>query len=89
MSKLWKGPFIDDFTVSVKISLIMLSSFRWEEENVKVMDNRLTSDAKWWQKLTWPFARQAKKAINALKADVMSAPKVDHLVGDIFRGNSA
>jgi hypothetical protein len=28
---------------------------------VKVYDVRTTTDAKWWQKLTWPLARLAKK----------------------------
>jgi hypothetical protein len=28
---------------------------------VKVYDGRTTTDAKWWQKLTWPLAWWAKK----------------------------
>jgi hypothetical protein len=30
---------------------------------VKVYDGRMTTDAKWWKKLTWPLARWAKKSV--------------------------
>ena len=47
-------------TIPARFGLIWFSGFRGEDLNVKVYDVRRT-DAKWWQKLTWPLARWAKK----------------------------
>jgi hypothetical protein len=45
-----------------RFGLIWFRGFRGEDLNVKVYDGR-TTDAKWWQKLTWPLARWAKKGM--------------------------
>ena len=45
-----------------RFGLIWFRGFRGEDLNVKVYDGR-TTDAKWWQKLTWPLARWAKKGV--------------------------
>ena len=48
-------------TIPARFGLIWFRGFRGEDLNVKVYDGRMTTDAKWWQKLTWPLARWAKK----------------------------
>jgi hypothetical protein len=47
-------------TIPARFGLIWFRGFRGEDLNVKVYDVRQT-DAKWWQKLTRPLARWAKK----------------------------
>ena len=49
-------------TIPARFGLIRLRGFRGEDLNVKVYDVRRT-DAKWWQKLTWPLARWAKNTL--------------------------
>ena len=48
-------------TIPARFGLIWFRGFRGEDLNVKVyyVRQRMT-DAKWWQKLTWPLARWAK-----------------------------
>jgi hypothetical protein len=50
MSNLYRGPPID-------------ASYQVSEEKIKMwkVNGRQTTDAKWWQKLTLPLARWAKK----------------------------
>ena len=43
-------------TIPARFGLIWFRGFRAEDLNVKVYDGRTTTDAKWWQKLTWPLA---------------------------------
>ena len=53
-------------TIPARFGLIRFRGFRGEDLYVKVYDVRRmdgrwqTTDAKWWQKLTWPMARWAK-----------------------------
>jgi hypothetical protein len=53
-------------TIFDRFGLIWFKGFRGEDLNVKVYDGRMTTDAKWWQKLTWPLARWAKKSVTFL-----------------------
>ena len=60
MSNLYRGPSID---VANQVSVHLAEGFerrrlKWEE---LANDRRRTTDAKWWQKLTLPLARWAKK----------------------------
>ena len=44
--------------ISAKYGPNLFSGFREEDENMKSLQTRTTTttmDAKWWQKLTWPF----------------------------------
>ena len=58
-------------TISARFGLIQFRGFRGEDLNVKVYDVRRT-DAKWWQKFTWPLARWAKKGNNSKMGDGIS-----------------
>ena len=58
MSNLYRGPSIDaSYQISVPFGLGV------SEEKIKMwkVNGRQTPDAKWWQKLTLPLARWAKK----------------------------
>jgi hypothetical protein len=54
-------------TIPARFGLIWFRGFRGEDLNVKVYDVRRTTDAKWWQKLTWPLAKWAKKPSRMLQ----------------------
>jgi hypothetical protein len=54
-------------TIHARFGLIWFRGFRGEDLNVKVYDVRRTTDAKWWQKLTWPLAKWAKKPSRMLQ----------------------
>ena len=41
--------------ISAKFGPNQFSGFKEEEESMKSLQTRTTTDAKWWQKLTWPF----------------------------------
>ena len=45
--------------ISGKFGSNLFSGFREEDLNVKSLQR--TTDEPWWQKLTWPLARWAKK----------------------------
>jgi hypothetical protein len=63
MSNLYSGPSIDaSYQVSVHLTEVFQ---RRRLKCEKLMDDRRrTTDAKWWQKLTLPLARWAKKRRN-------------------------
>jgi hypothetical protein len=49
---------VEDLPMNIcaKFGPNLLSGFREEDENMKSLQTRTTTtDAKWWQKLTWPF----------------------------------
>ena len=58
MSKLYSGPYID---VPYQVSIHLVDGFQRRRLKCEV-NGRQTTDAKWWQKLTLPLARWAKKA---------------------------
>ena len=41
--------------ISAKFGPNLFSGFREEDEHMKSLQTQMTTDAKWWQKLTWPF----------------------------------
>jgi hypothetical protein len=47
-------------TIPARFGVIWFSGFRGKYLNVKVYDVWTTTDAKWWQKLTWPKKLQKK-----------------------------
>jgi hypothetical protein len=63
MSNLYRGPSID---VSYQVSGHLAEGFQMRRLKCEKLtdDRRRTTDAKWWQKLTLPLARWAKKAKN-------------------------
>ena len=57
MKKLYRGPYIDAFC-QVWFHLAQLfqrSRLKYEKVNGRKTDDGRTTDAKWWQYLTWPF----------------------------------
>ena len=50
--------------ISAKFGPNLFSSFREEDKNMKSLQTwtMTMTDAKWWQKLTWPLSRWAKNA---------------------------
>ena len=67
MSNLYKGPSID---ASYQVSVHLAEGFQRRRLKCEKLtdDRRRTPDAKWWQKLTLPLARWAKKLL--IKSDV-------------------
>ena len=58
-TQFWKGH------TPARFGLIRFRGFRGEDLNVNVydvrrMDGQTPTDAKWWQKLTWPLSRWAQ-----------------------------
>ena len=63
MSNLYRGPSID---ASYQVSLHLAEGFQRRRLKCEKDDRRRTTDAKWWQKLTLPLARWAKKGSNSM-----------------------
>ena len=58
ISNLWRGPSID---ASYQVSSHLAKWFQRKRFKCeKLTDRRQTTDAKWWQKLTWSLVRWAK-----------------------------
>ena len=55
---LYKGPSID---ASYQVSVHLAEGVSEEKIKMWKVNGRWTTDAKWWQKLTLPLARWAKK----------------------------
>ena len=58
MSILYRGPSID---ASYQVSVHLAEGVSEEKIKMWKVNGRQTMDAKWWQKLTLPLARWAKK----------------------------
>jgi hypothetical protein len=67
MTNLYRGPSTD---VSYQVSVHLAEGFRRRLKCEKLTDGRRrTTDAMWWQKLTLPLARWAKKEFEVPKGD--------------------
>ena len=74
MKKLYRGPYIDAFC-QVWFHLVQLfqrSRLKYE----KLTDGRRTTDAKWWQYLTWPFGSGELKRYSQRQKGTANGKKV-------------
>jgi hypothetical protein len=69
-------PQLDQWTKRV-----WFSSFRGEDLNMKVYDDGRPIDTKWWQKLTWPLAKQAKIKSNNLNCSYIATSSLTYIPG--------
>jgi hypothetical protein len=54
--------------ISAKFGPNLFSGFREEDENMKSLQTWTTmTDAKWWQKLTWPFGPGELKRVHSTR----------------------
>ena len=56
-------------TISAKFGPNLFSGFREEDENMKSLQTQTTTtDAKWWQKLTWTFGPGELKRVHSTRS---------------------
>ena len=82
MSKLYRGPSTD---ASYQVSVHLAKGVSEKKIKMWKVNGRQTMDAKWWQKLTLPLARWAKKYT---KSYVFYLLKLEEVVAVIVGGDA-
>ena len=83
ISNLYREPSID---ASYQVSVHLAKGFQRRLKCEKLTDDRRrTTDAKWWQKLTLPLARRAKKGALDSQSQVIKLASCLSMVGGSLR----